>query len=425
MRSLFIILFFGFTSTTQAIPTITRGPYLQNVTANSIIIRWQTNEPTTSTVIFGTRKDRLTKRFHSLELTLNHEIKISRLKPKTKYFYAVGSNKQLITNSDTNNYFFTNPINGRESQSRIWVIGDSGRGNEGQLKVFDGALKYSIKSRRKANLWLMLGDNAYQSGEESEYQTNLFDIYKPILANTPLWPTFGNHDGYSASSINLTGPYYNIFSLPRNAESGGTPSGTEAYYSFDYGKVHLICLNSYDIDRGASQQMANWLRSDLNSTKQKWKIAFWHHPPYSKGNHDSDKEIELIEMRQNIVPILEEFGTDLVLSGHSHSYERSMLINGHYGLSDSLTPQMILNSTSGDSSIRQSYIKKTKKGTVYLVAGNGALVGAGNGQLNHPVMKTSTLTLGSLMIDISRNRLTSNFIDTNGEIVEKFSIDKR
>ena len=69
--------------------------------------------------------------------------------------------------------------------------------------------------------------------------------------------------------------------------------------------------------------MAIWLRSDLAVTTNRWLVAFWHHPPYTKGSHDSDAEAELIEMRQNIVPILEAGGVDLVLSGHSHSYERS------------------------------------------------------------------------------------------------------
>ena len=56
-------------------------------------------------------------------------------------------------------------------------------------------------------------------------------------------------------------------------------------------------------------------------------IAYWHQPPYTKGTHDSDTEIMCIEMRQNIMPILEQYGVDLVLNGHSHGYERSYLID--------------------------------------------------------------------------------------------------
>src|SRR5438552_15844252 len=88
----------------------------------------------------------------------------------------------------------------------------------------------------------MLGDNAYDSGQDSEYQAAVFDVYPMVLKNTFLWPTIGNHDSaFSYTATNF--PYLNIFSLPINGEAGGVPSGTEKYYSFDYGKVHFICLD--------------------------------------------------------------------------------------------------------------------------------------------------------------------------------------
>ncbi len=78
----------------------------------------------------------------------------------------------------------------------------------------------------------MLGDNAYKDGTDSEYQQAVFNTYPSLLRQTPVWPTLGNHDGRSADSFFQTGVYYDIFSLPTNAEAGGSISGTEAYYSF-------------------------------------------------------------------------------------------------------------------------------------------------------------------------------------------------
>jgi Calcineurin-like phosphoesterase/Purple acid Phosphatase, N-terminal domain len=412
---------------TQALaqPTITRGPYLQKSSSNSIIIKWSTSEPTDSTVRYGRRINKLKNKLTTTTPTKEHEIEIQNLKSATKYFYTVGTTQNSLIEANKELFFTTHPKIGKEQKTRFWVIGDSGRGNQNQLAVYQGYLNFATRTKQRSNLWLMLGDNAYNSGRDSEYQAKLFDIYKELLKNTVLWPTLGNHDGYSASSFDLSGPYYEIFSLPSNAESGGIPSNTEAYYSFDYGNIHFICLNSYDVDRLPSAQMATWLTEDLKQSKQKWKIAYWHHPPYSKGSHDSDREVELIEMRQNLVPILEQGGVDLVLSGHSHAYERSMLINGHYGDSSTLTQAMILNSSSGDRSKQEGYLKKkgnNSPGTVYIVAGNAALVGGG--ELNHPVMKTSQFRLGSLVVDVYKNTLTTTFIDIDGYIVEKFSIDK-
>ena len=50
------------------------------------------------------------------------------------------------------------------------------------------------------------------------------------------------------------------------------------------------------------RQMLNWLENDLAATSKDWIIAFWHQPPYSKGTHDSDREGDLIEMRENALP---------------------------------------------------------------------------------------------------------------------------
>ena len=99
-----------------------------------------------------------------------------------------------------------------------------------------------------------------------------------------LWPTLGNHDGYTADSTTESGPYYDIFSLPRNGEAGGVASGTEAYYSFDYGNMHFICLDSYGTDHSPDGAMMTWLEADLAANDKEWVIAFWHHSPYSKGS---------------------------------------------------------------------------------------------------------------------------------------------
>ena len=109
----------------------------------------------------------------------------------------------------------------------------------------------------------MLGDNAYSNGTDAEYQSAVFNMYPNMLKKSVLWPAFGNHDGYSANSDNQTGVFYDIFTLPANAEAGGSASGTEAYYSFDYANIHFICLNSHDIDRSVTGKMCSWLQNDL------------------------------------------------------------------------------------------------------------------------------------------------------------------
>ena len=74
--------------------------------------------------------------------------------------------------------------------------------------------------------------------------------------------------------------------------------------------------------------MYTWLEADLMANTQDWLIAYWHHPPYSRGSHDSDTTHQMFQMRERFVALLEDYGVDLVLTGHSHAYERSMLIDG-------------------------------------------------------------------------------------------------
>ncbi len=235
----------------------------------------------------------------------------------------------------------------------------------------------------RTDLWLMLGDNAYPSGTDAEYQAAVFDVYPDVLRNTVLWPTIGNHDAISASSATQTGPYYDIFSLPKTGEAGGLASGTEAYYSFDYANVHFVVLDSQDTDRSPppSGAMLTWLDDDLASTAQEWIVAYWHHPPYSDGSHESDTEIELIEMRQNALPILEDHGVDLVLTGHSHSYERSFLIDGHYGLSSTFGPSHVVDGGSGGREARTATTSSPAAGP----ARRRGLHGRRQRRLDHPV----------------------------------------
>ena len=175
---------------------------------------------------------------------------------------------------------------------RFWVLGDPGTGGDGQgraERVRDAYLRSPLF--RHNDGWLMLGDNAYGSGADSEYQNAVFETYRKLLPNVPLWSTLGNHETYTPGT-----PYFDIFTLPTAGEAGGLPSGTENYYSFDYGNVHFVCLDSMNSNRQPGSPMLVWLENDLAATNQRWTIAFFHHPPYSRGSHSSDFEIELVEI---------------------------------------------------------------------------------------------------------------------------------
>jgi tetratricopeptide (TPR) repeat protein len=407
--------------------TLTRAPYLQMGTPTSIVVRWRTNVATDSRVRYGSATPApLPLTASNAALVTEHALLITGLAPNTRYYYSVGSSTETLAGGDLGHYFVTAPPTGTSKTTRIWILGDSGKAGSAQNAVRNAYATYT--GSRETDVWLMLGDNAYDSGTDTDYQAGLFVPYTAMLAKCVLWPTRGNHDQLFAGDNN---DYYELFTLPANAQAGGVASGTEAYYSFDYGDIHFVCLDSEGSDRLPTGAMATWLKTDLTANESTWRIAFWHHPPYTKGSHDSDDDTDsdgrMRDMRTNIVPILDSLGVDLTLTGHSHSYERSYLLDRHYGISTSLLASMKLDSGSGDPNSDGAYLKPTigqagHEGTVHAVAGSSSHTSGGS--LNHPAMYRSLNVLGSMVIDTNGRQLTGRFLDNNGSVRDAFVILK-
>ncbi|MCA1622785.1 MAG: metallophosphoesterase [Acidobacteria bacterium] len=405
---------------------VARGAYLQMGTANAMTIRWRTNTATDSRVQFGTIQGALSSTVDDANVTTEHEIRLTNLTANTKYFYSIGSTTQILAGNDANHFFRTSPNPGQAAPYRIWILGDSGTADANAQAVRNAYLNYNGSTY--TNLLLMLGDNAYQNGTDAEYQAAVFDMYPTVLRQTPLWSTIGNHDTANSTAPPSSLPYFQMFTLPTSAEAGGVASGTEKYYSFNYGNIHFVCLDSMTSSRATNGAMLTWLQNDLAQNIQPWVVAFWHHPPYSKGSHNSDTETQLVEMRQNVLPMLESYGVDLVLSGHSHSYERSFLIDGHYGTSSTFTDAMKKNAGGGRENIDGAYTKSAlspnlpNEGAVYAVAGSSAVISGG--LLNHPAMFISLNNLGSMVLDVNGDRLDAKFLRENGTIADYFTIIK-
>ncbi|MGW8392276.1 DNRLRE domain-containing protein [Pseudoduganella sp. HUAS MS19] len=417
-----VVLFVLLSSSLAFAATVVRGPYLQSASSDSITVRWRTDVATDSRVQFGTSSGSLTSIASNATSTTEHIVKLTGLSPNTKYFYNVGSSS-AVQAGDATYYFETSPTAGTSVPTRIWVIGDAGTGTSGQAAVYNAYRNYT--GTTYTDFWMMLGDNAYNSGTDAEYQTKMFNMYPEMMRQSPLWATLGNHDGASADSATQTGPYYDIHTFPKNGEAGGVASGTEAYYSFDYGNIHVIVLDSNETSRSTTGAMMNWLKADLANVTATWLIAIWHHPPYTKGSHNSDTETNLIEMRKNFLPVLENYGVDLVLTGHSHSYERSKFIDGHYGLSSTYNSSFEINGGSGRVDGTGAYTKTASlphSGAVYSVVGASGQVSGG--LLNHPAMYLSLNELGSMVLDVSGQTMDIKYLNNNGTVRDYFTISK-
>jgi hypothetical protein len=445
----FIVVYFGCYLVNSQI--LLRGPYLQSPTENSIVIKWRTSSNTNSKVLFGTDSTNLSQSIVLNNNTKEHTVKLLNLAPSTFYYYSVGNNSTSFTTPSSRYRFKTNPVPGTEVPTRVWAIGDFGKGNAEQVAVKNSYMQYDDSSN--TDVWIWLGDNVYNDGTDQEYQTKLFELngFSDVFSWLPFWPSPGNHDyntvweesaflGIPYSNIPLEdheGPYFDLVHVPTEAEAGGFPSDLELFYSFDYGDVHFLSLNSEVFDFAQTSQgidrMKQWIEQDLIQNTRTFTIAYFHQPPYSKGSHDSDDAFELVmkAMRERVVPLLEQYDIDLVVCGHSHVFERSKLIHGHYGNSFSFDPPtMLKDGSNGNFSQGNAYHKdgysNTPDGTVYVVCGNsGSKEDAPS--LDYPIMQFVDGGLdacGSFVMDIYKNRLDGKYLHMNGTVMDEFTILK-
>lgn len=406
------------------LPVMTRGPWLQMGGPNAVTVRWRTDAASAGVVRYGLTPQALTQTATASGSNTEHEVRLTGLAPATTYFYSVGTAAAALAGG-ADCRFTTAPPHGTPQRTRVWVIGDSGTANVDARNVRDAYFNYA--GADPTHVWLMLGDNAYNAGDDDEFQVAVFDMYPALLRQTVLWSTIGNHETDQSSSPASTIPYYQIHSFPKNAESGGVASGTEDYYSFDYANIHFVCMDAMTSSRSPGSTMLNWLEDDLAATTQPWVVAFWHHPPYSKGSHDSDDSTRMTEVRQNFLPILESYGVDLVLCGHSHAYERSYFIDGHYGLSSTFGPGHVKIPGSGRTNELGAYrkdgvVQAARQGAVYIVAGSSGKISGGT--LNHAAMFRSLNRLGSLVIDVEGQRMDVKFLRETGAVDDHFTIIK-
>lgn len=430
-------------SVLDAATTFVRGPYLQSATPESMVIRWRTDATEASFVSYGPERNQLTSIAKSEGVSAEHVVQLTGLQPNTRYYYVVGSAAVppppaagtpavKSTASRSQVYSFTTPPPvGPAKASRFWVLGDPGTKNKVQEAVRD--VYYTFNGDRRTDAILLLGDNAYPDGTDADYQKGIFEMYPTILRTTPLWSALGNHDAKSANSITQSGVYYDVFTFPTLGQAGGVMSGTEAYYSFDYANVHFICLDSHDSDRSANGTMMQWLKADLAATQRDWIIAFFHHPTYTKGTHDSDKDTDsdgrMNDMRAIFLPVLEQGGVDLVLTGHSHVYERSWLMDGHYGKSHTFDAAQHVKQkqdgrADGEGVYRKPRARTPHFGEVNVVTGSAGHASSKPVALNHPAFYLSLNEAGSTVIDVDGLKLDFVFLNEKGEKRDWFTMVK-
>jgi hypothetical protein len=375
-----------------------RTPYLQSPSTRSVRVAFTATAETEAWVDFAAMSDGRWRavparaelfdvaRTGDIEDYWAYEATLRGLADGGAYCYRVRLGDEVVAEGLRFDSAWTDP----ERPIRILAFGDSGNGSPEQLAVRDAFME------REFDLFLHLGDMAYDSGTFPEFEAHVFAPYAELLHRTPTWPTMGNHEAKTRNGQ----PYLDVYYLPEMALRA---ADDERYYSFDYGQVHFTCVESNEVpliaaaldqqDR-VTDDMIDWLRADLAASDQPWKIVFFHHPPFTSSEREPN---ELV--RQLIVPVLEAGGVDLVLVGHDHHYERTLPVR-----------ELAVAEAGDDAAI------------TYIVAGNG---GAG---LRTASGDWFTATVeptrhGFVAITIDGCTATIEAVDTSGGEIDRFTLD--
>jgi regulation of enolase protein 1 (concanavalin A-like superfamily) len=307
--------------------TLARQPYLQQVTSTSAIVVWATFEGTAGAVRYNVPGGpqatvAATSTHYPVSTTglpydiYQHEARLWSLSPATTYEYEVRAGG--VAAFDGRDRLRTAPGPGGGTV-RFIAFGDSGTGSAEQRRLA------ALMEQEAFDLSLHTGDVVYGSssgvGDASFRTFNdwFFLVYERWLRRAPMFPSLGNHDSRASTQHGFA--YLETFVLPDNGASGPYPDHAERFYSFDFGPVHFVALDTelaFSDPARRADQLA-WLEADLAATAQPWKIAYFHRTPYSAGaHHGSD-----LAVRAAFTPIFERHGVQLVLAAHEHLYERT------------------------------------------------------------------------------------------------------
>jgi hypothetical protein len=246
----------------------------------------------------------------------------------------------------------------KDGSVRFMVVGDTGTGTDKQQQLADLMVRY--RAVFPFEFALLMGDNMYGGEKAADFKTKFENIYKKLLdAKVKFYASLGNHDESNQR-------FYELFNM-----------NGEEYYRLKKGNVAFYALNSNYMDK----RQLKWLEGELAKDTSEWKIAFFHHPPYSSGG----KHGSSTELREVLEPIFIKYGVNAVFAGHEHFYER-------------IRPQ---------------------KGIYYFISGAGGKLRPGDVKKGSPLTaKAYDKDMSFMLIEIAGDRMHFQVISRTNETVD-------
>lgn len=241
-----------------------------------------------------------------------HKAHFTDLKPSTRYFWRVGSPAAYSTPSS-----FTTDAPSEELA--FLHLTDAQETSEANYRLWGNVLEQAFLTQPQSKFVAFTGDLTNDSYSKIEMQQWVWALDQaPRLRENVIMPSAGNHESGGTS-------FASRFDI---AYAGSLNTG--GYYSFDYGNVHFITLNTNETGNFTNQYQ--WLENDLKANRCRWTVVQMHKGLVSTGDHTHDGDVK--QLREQLMPLFAEHRVDLVLQGHDHVYTRSVPYFGGSDLND-------------------------------------------------------------------------------------------
>ncbi len=350
-----------------------KGPYVQFPAPGTVTIIWESLTNHVGIIHFGTpgRLDREVGPVVAHQMTSGgsgsnvvrtfylYQGKLEGLAPGATYSYSVRLDR---ARTPARNFRILAP---EAERVRFVAYGDSRSDPVKHAALARRFLKYS------PDFVLHTGDLVARGKEYDLWSREFFDPMARVIDHVPFFPVIGNHEQDGTN-------YLSYFDLP----------GNKLWYSVDAGPVHILALD-FRCEKPAFAQL-EFARKDLLTSRAAWKIVFLHVPVYNIGGHGSSWG------HKDFLPLFHDANVDLVLTGHSHLYERFRPLAAHHG--------------SG------------KQAITHVTTGGG---GAGlSDSPGHPALVAHARTHHFVLFDADRDELTGKAIGADGRVLDRFRIRK-